>query len=89
MAAPMALLQSLLQCKAQTESGGLSQTGAKNNLRCIQHYTRIVPVKNSTFLTPRLASRLLLNLQKGRVLPFYANGRSVARMVGRYSDTVG
>jgi hypothetical protein len=39
--------------------------------------------------SPRLALRLFLDLQSGRVLPFYANGPSLARMVGRYSATVG
>ena len=45
--------------------------------------------QDSIFLSPRLALRLFLDLQSGRVLPFYANGPSLARMIGRYSATVG
>jgi hypothetical protein len=51
--------------------------------------TWIVPHQNSIFLSPRLALRLFFDLQRGRILPFDANGPSLARMVGRYSATVG
>jgi hypothetical protein len=51
--------------------------------------TSIIRHQNSIFLSPRLALRLFLDLQSGRVLPCYANGPSLARMIGRYSATVG
>jgi hypothetical protein len=62
-------------------------SGVKVGPRLLQ--TWIVLHQNSIFLSPRLALRLFLDLQSGRVLPFYANGPSLARMIGRYSATVG
>jgi hypothetical protein len=44
---------------------------------------------NSIFLNLRFALHLFRHLQSGRVLSFYANGPSFARMTGRYSATVG
>jgi hypothetical protein len=47
------------------------------------NWTMVLAIRSYQLLNP------FLDLQSRRVLHFYANGSSLARMIGRYSATVG